>query len=54
MLYEYKTNDGKIVLKNYKMGEAPKYITVRGRKAYRVFSSMTMIPQHMQAVQKSR
>lgn len=50
LVYEYRTEDGRTIEKKYSIGKAPKTVmTDDGKKAYRVFSSSTIIPKHMKA-----
>lgn len=50
MVYEYKTESGVVIEKDYPVGKSPKTITVNGEKAYRVFSFSTIIDDKFQAV----
>lgn len=50
MIYEYITDNGLIIERDYKFGQAPKMITIDGKKAYRTFSFHSIIHENNQAV----
>lgn len=47
--YEYQTESGEIIEREFPFGEAPKYVTVDGKKAHRYYGASTIVPEYMKA-----